>query len=210
MPRILIADDHNLVRAGIKQLLSAHQGYSVNEASTGSEAVKMINESDYDLIILDISMPGRSGLDVLKEIKTRKPQQAVLMLSIYPEEQYAIRSLKAGASGYLTKDIAPEELMNAIEKIMRGEKYVKTSLTEKIIEELSDARKSKLPHERLSDREYEIFCRIGEGKTISEIAQQMFLSVKTVSTYRSRILKKTGLKNNAGIMKYVIENKLAV
>ncbi len=207
--RVLVADDHAILRRGIKQILAEIPSIStVDEATTGQEALSLALKKLYDLVLLDISMPGRSGLDVLKQLKTDRPRLPVLIVSMHPEEQYALRALKAGASGYLTKESAPDELITAVQKILEGGKYVSQSLAERFVAEL--AKPSDKPvHERLSDREYEIFCMIASGKTVSEIATELALSVKTVSTYRTRILEKTNLKTNAEITRYVIENGLA-
>jgi len=206
--RILIADDHPIVREGYKKILMSQPDMDVTgEAGNGQEVLDLIQKKDFDLILLDISMPGRSGLEILKELKGQKPHLPVMILSIYPEEQYAIRALKAGAAGYLTKASAPEELISAIRKVSRGGKYISSSLAEKIAYQL-DGDSEKAPHETLSDREYQILLMIASGKTVSDIAGEMCLSVKTVSTYRSRILDKMKLKNNAELTTYAIRNKL--
>lgn len=208
MLRILVADDHAVVREGLKQILSGMVGVTVSgEASDGVQALDQARKGDYDLVLLDIAMPGMSGLDVLKQLKSEKPDLPILMLSMYPEEQYAIRTLKAGASGYLAKESAPEELIAAIRKVCQGGKYVTSSLAEKLATYLkSDMERS--PHERLSDREYQIVLMIASGKTVSEIAKELSLSVKTISTNRSRALEKMGMRNNAEITHYVIKNGL--
>jgi len=181
----------------------------VDEASNGQEVIEKIDNNDYDLILLDISLPGRGGLDVLKQIKASQPELPVLILSMYPEEQYAIRSLRARASGYLTKESAPDELIDAIRRIAEGKKYITSSLAEKLAFELEvNARISM--HETLSDREYQVMCMIASGKRIKEIAEILSLSVKTISTYRSRILRKMEMKNNAQITYYAIRNGLIV
>jgi two-component system, NarL family, invasion response regulator UvrY len=206
MIRILIADDHAIVRAGLKQLVAENPNMSVVEAATGPEAMNLIREKSFDVVLLDISMPGRDGLEVLTDIKKEYPQLPVLILSMHPEEQYAIRALKAGASGYVTKDTAPEELVAAILKVVHGGKYITRSLAEQFISLLdSDAHP---PHTVLSDREYEIFRLIASGKTATEIARELSLSVKTISTYRSRILEKMHLKNNAQIIFYAAKNHI--
>lgn len=208
MIRVIIADDHSLVRKGIKQIIDETKDIYVNaEASNGHELLSRIREEYFDIVLLDISMPGRNGIDILKQIKAENKKIQVLILSMHPEEQYAIRALKAGAAGYLTKESAPEELITAIKEVYNGKKYVSFNLTEKLIFELG-VDSSKLPHENLSDREYEVMCLLASGKTVSEIAMEIYLSVKTISTYRSRILKKMNLKNNAEITKYAIENDL--
>lgn len=208
MYKILIADDHAVVRKGLKQILTETTDMvAAGEASTGQGVLDMLSENEYDVVILDISMPGRSGLDIMKDLKNRKSSIPVLVLSIHPEEQYAVRALKAGASGYLTKESAPDELVVAIRKVAQGGKYVTTSLAEKLAFDLGKANEKPL-HEALSDREFQVMCMIGSGKTVKEIAEELYLSIKTISTYRSRILEKTKMKNNAEITRYAIKNGL--
>jgi two-component system invasion response regulator UvrY len=208
MIKILIADDHTVVREGLKQIVAETSDMVVSdEASNGHEVLNKALSSDYDVIVLDITMPGIHGLDVLKQIKSQKPALPVLVLSMHPEEQYAVRFIKAGAAGYLTKESASEELITAIRKVSSGRKYITSSLAEKIASDLeTDAE--KLPHEFLSDREYQVMCMIAEGKTVKEIADELYLSVKTISTYRSRILEKTGMKTNAQLTRYALQNSL--
>jgi two-component system invasion response regulator UvrY len=206
--RILIADDHPIVREGYKKILSDTPDMVVaDEAENGQEVLNYIRKKNYDLILLDISMPGRSGLEILKELKNERPRLPVLILSIYPEEQYAVRAFRAGASGYLTKASAPNELMSAIRKISQGGRYISSSLAEQLTYYL-DADAEKPLHETLSDREYQVMLMIASGKTVSEIAGELFLSVKTISTYRSHILEKMKMKNNAEITLYAVRNKL--
>lgn len=206
--KILIADDHPIVREGYKKILSDTADMIVaDEAENGQEVMERIRKKDYDLILLDISMPGRSGLEVLKDLKALKPKLPVLILSIYPEEQYAVRAFRAGASGYLTKASAPNELITAIRKISQGGRYISSSMAEKLTYYL-DADASKAPHESLSDREYQVMLMIASGKTVSEIGDELCLSVKTISTYRTHIIEKMKLKNNAEITLYAIQNKL--
>lgn len=208
MIKILIADDHSVVRAGLRQILSGVSDMTVvDEAGSAYEAIDKIRKNDYSVIVLDIAMPGKSGLDALKEIKSEYPLLPVLMLSMYPEDQYAIRVLRSGAAGYMTKDSAPEELVTAIRTVAAGRKYVSPPLAEKLVFNLDDDIK-KEPHEMLSDREYQVLCMIASGNTASEIADQLSLSVKTISTYRSRILEKMKLKNNAELTNYAIKNRL--
>jgi two-component system invasion response regulator UvrY len=205
---ILIADDHPIVREGFKQVISETDDMIVaDEASNGQEVLSLVRKREYDLILLDISMPGRSGLEVLKELKSEYQKLPVLILSIYPEEQYAVRAFRAGASGYLTKASAPNELISAIRKIVHGGRYVSESLAEKLTYYL-DQDVSKPLHDLLSDREYQVMLMLGSGKTVKEIAEILFLSVKTISTYRSHILEKMKMKNNAEITLYVVKNKL--
>lgn len=208
MIKILVVDDHTIVREGLKQILEDIPDISVvDEASNGKEVINKVGNKDYDLVLLDISLPGRSGLDVLKQLKTIKPKLPVLMLSMYPEEQYAIRSLRASASGYLTKESASDELIDAIRKVAKGRKYITSSLAEKLAFEMEiDA--GKPIHETLSDREYQVMCMIASGKRVKDIAEILSLSIKTISTYRSRILKKMKMKNNAQLTHYAIKNGL--
>ncbi len=208
MIKVLIADDHAIVRRGIKQIITEIPIVeTVDEATNGQEVLSKIAKCNYNLVLLDISMPGRSGLDVLKQLKSEKPRLPVLILSMHPEEQYAVRALKAGASGYLTKESAPDELIAAVQKILQGGKYVSASLAERFVAELS-VSSEKAVHQTLSDREYQILCMIASGKTVSEIGEELALSVKTVSTYRARILAKMNMKNNAELTRYAIENAL--
>ena len=208
MIKILIADDHPIVREGLKQILhEAPDMVVADEASNGQEVLEKVWKNNYDVVLLDISMPGISGLDILKQLKSHKPELSVLVLTMYPEEQYAVRVLRAGASGYLTKESAPDELINAIRKVSLGRKYVSSSLAEKLAFELEIDSEKPL-HETLSDREYEVMCMIASGKTVKEIAEELFLSIKTISTYRSRILEKMKMKSNAELIHYAIKNRL--
>lgn len=208
MIRILIADDHTIVREGLKQILAETPDMSVaGEARNGQEVLTKVGKNEYDVVLLDISMPGRSGLDVLKQLKGEHPKLPILILSMYSEEQYAMRALRAGASGYMTKESAPDELIEAIRKVSQGRKYVSPSLAEKLAINL-EVGEEKPPHEMLSDREYQVMCMIASGKTIKEIAEEISLSVKTISTYRSRILEKLSLKTNAAITHYAVQNRL--
>jgi len=208
MIKILIADDHAIVRRGLKQILEDTPNIVVaDEASTGKEVLEKISEKEYDVVVLDISLPDKSGLDILKQLKSQKPKLPVLVLSIYPEEQYAERVLKIGASGYLTKESAPEELITAIKKVSVGGKYITASLAEKLAFNL-DEKTEKLLYETLSDREFQVMCLISSGKTQKEIAAELSLSIKTISTYRYRILEKMRMKSNAELTRYAMENKL--
>jgi DNA-binding NarL/FixJ family response regulator len=208
MLKILIADDHPIVRQGLKQILSEEPDMGTfGEAQNCQEVLELVRKQDWDIVVLDITMPGRGGLDVLKELKHEHPKLPVLMLSVHSEDQYAVRALKAHASGYLTKDSAPEELLNAIRKILRGGKYVSPSLAEKLAFDLETETEKPL-HETLSDREYQVMLMIASGKTVSQIAVELSLSVKTIDTYRARILEKMKMKTNAELMHYVIKNKL--
>ena len=208
MINVLIVDDHAVVRAGLRQIISGVSGMAVSdEADDGIEALTKIRNKRYSVVVLDISMPGKSGLDVLKEIRHEYPELPVLMLSMYPEDQYALRTLRSGAWGYMTKDSAPEELVTAILTVAAGSKYISSDLAERLAHNL-DADMKKEPHEILSDREYQVLCMMASGKTITEIAYQFSLSVKTISTYRSRILEKIQLNNNAELINYAIKNHL--
>ena len=205
---ILVADDHPIVRRGIKQIITETPGMSVTgEAASGQEVLRRTRENDYDVVLLDISMPGTDGTDVIKQLRIEKPELHILVLSIHPEEQYAVRVLKAGASGYLTKESAPDELVTAIRKVAQGRKYVSPSLAERLALDLEVNTESPL-HETLSDREYQVMCLIASGKTVTQIAEELSLSVKTVSTYRSRILEKMKMKTSAEMTHYAIQNRL--
>lgn len=208
MIRILIADDHAIVRSGLKQIVSSAPDLEVaGEATTSQEVLNLIRKQPWDIIVLDINMPGRSGIETLKEIKRDYPKLPVLMLSMYPEDQYAVRALKAGAAGYLTKESAPEELLIAIRKVLRGGKYISATVAEHLVFAL-DVNPNKPLHMLLSDREYQIFCLIASGKTVSEIADELAISVKTVSTHRTRILEKMQMRTNAELTHYAIRNEL--
>lgn len=208
MIRILIADDHAVVRQGLKQIIGETSDMAVaDEATNGQEVLKKAWENDYDVILLDIAMPGRSGVDILKQLKAKTPKVPVLMLSIYAEEHFAIRALKLGASGYLTKESASDELIGAIRKVSQGQKYISSSLAEKLAFNLEIGSERPL-HETLSDREYQVMCMIASGKEVKEIAMELSLSPKTISTYRFRILKKLNLRNNAELTRYAIQNHL--
>lgn len=208
MIRILIADDHAIVREGLKQILAETTDMIVvDEASTGQEVLNKLSKTDCDVVLLDISMPGRSGLDILKQLKGERPKLPVLILSMYSEEQYAMRSLRAGASGYMTKESAPDELIQAIRKVSMGRKYISPSVAEKLAFNLEPGSE-RPPHEILSDREYQVMCLIASGKAVREIAEDLSLSVKTISTYRARILEKMSMKSNAALTHYAIQNRL--
>jgi DNA-binding NarL/FixJ family response regulator len=208
MIKILVVDDHTIVRDGVKRLLVDTPDMVVaDEASNGEEVINKVGNNHYDLVLLDISLPGRDGLDVLKQLKCTNPGVPVLILSMYPEEHYALRSLRAGASGYLTKQSSSDELIGAIRKVAQGRRYITPSLAEKLAFELGvDVR--KLPHEKLSDREYQVMCMFGSGKTVKEIAETLSLSIRTISTHRAHILKKMEMKNNAQLTYYAIKNAL--
>ena len=208
MLRILIADDHPIVRQGLRQIITETSDMVVaDEASNGWEALSKVRASYYDVVLLDISMPGLHGLDIIRQLKNERPGLPVLILSIHPEEQYAVRAFRAGAAGYLTKESAPDELLAAIQKVSIGGKYVSSSLAEKLASDLETGAE-QLPHETLSDREYQVMCMIAVGKTVTKIAEELSLSAQTVSTYRSRILGKMRMRNSAELTYYAIKNRL--
>ena len=206
--KILIADDHTIFREGLKHILTEYPDMIVaDEARNGREVLDKIWNNDYDMVLLDISMPGMTGLEALKQLKNDRPKLPVLVLSMHPEEQYAVRALRAGASGYLTKESAPDELMTAIRKISQGRKYITSSLAERLAQEM-EADSEKPLHDVLSDREYQVLRMIAEGKTVKHIAEELSLSIKTVSTYRTRIMEKMKMKTNAELMHYAIRHQL--
>jgi two-component system invasion response regulator UvrY len=208
MLKLLIIDDHPIVRRGLKQILSeASISLKIDESSHGDAALEKINNDLYDIVLLDISMPGRSGLELLKQIKSIKPELDVLILSIHPEEHYGPLVFRLGASGYVSKSSAPEELIKAIQKVVKGGKYVSSSLAEKLVYEL-DKKNPQNPHSELSTRELQVMIKIAAGKTLTDISKELFLSKKTISTYRTRILKKMRMKNNAQIIHYALKHKL--
>lgn len=208
MIRVLIADDHTVVRRGLKQiLLEGFPTAMIEEVPDAEELIKRVMQAEWDVIISDLSMPGRSGLDALQQIKQFNPKLPVLILSIHPEEHYALRVLKAGASGYLSKDSAPDELVTAVNKVLMGKKYITDSIAEKLASVL-DKDSNKAPHEFLSDREFSVLKLLAAGKSVSDIAESLFLSVTTVSTYRSRIMSKMDMKSNADLTLYAVEHKL--
>jgi DNA-binding NarL/FixJ family response regulator len=208
MIRVLIVDDHTILRRGLSQIISETDDLEVaGEADSGAQAIKLARAQAFDVVLLDISMPDRNGLDTLKQLKKEKPKLAVLMLSMHPEEHYAMRALKAGASGYLTKQSAPALLVTAIRQVASGRKYVSSELAEELARTVgSDAGRPR--HETLSDREYETLRLMASGKTLTEVAGEMTLSVKTVSVYRARLLEKMQLKNNAELTYYALKHKL--
>jgi len=208
MLRILIADDHPVFRQGLRQILNEASDMVVtDEVSDGLEVIGRVRAGCYDVVLLDISLPGINGIEILKQLKREYPLLSILMLTMHPEEQYAVRALKAGASGYLTKESTPDELVTAIRKVSTGGKYVSSSLAEKLAYELG-RMDEQTPHETLSDREYQIMLLIASGKTVTQIARELSLSIKTISTYRSRILEKMRMKNNAELTYYAIKNQL--
>ena len=208
MKRILIVDDHAVVREGVKKILDEIPGISASgEASTASEALRLIRDEEWSAVVLDLSLGARSGLETLKELKQLRPKLPVLIFSMHSEEQYARRAFKAGAAGYVTKDSPRAEIAKAINKIIGGGKYVSQNLAEKLVFDLERGT-DRPPHEMLSNREFEVMCLIASGKTVGEIANLLSLSDKTISTYRSRILEKTGMKTNAELTHYAIQNNI--
>jgi DNA-binding NarL/FixJ family response regulator len=208
MIRVVVVDDHAVVREGLKRIISENPGMAVTgEAGDGFEAIKIIKAAPCDVVLLDITMPNRGGLDVLKELHAEVPRLPILVLSMHAEDQYAVRVLRAGAAGYLTKESAPAKLVQAIRKVVRGGKYVSSTLAEKLVFDL-EGNTTRPAHEVLSDREYQVLCMIGSGKTVSQIADDLILSVKTVSTYRVRILEKLNMQNNAELTRYAIKQGL--
>jgi len=208
MLRILIADDHTVVRRGLRQiLLDEFLAAHIVEVADADELFNQVLKNEWDVVITDISMPGRSGLDVLQQIRQHYPKLPVLILSVHPEDQYAIRVMRAGASGYLNKDSAPEELVKAVHRLLLGKKYITPSLAEKLADSL-DQDAGRLPHESLSDREFEVLKLLAAGMAVGNIADKLSLSPTTVSTYRARILQKMNAGSNADLIRYAMENKL--
>jgi DNA-binding NarL/FixJ family response regulator len=208
MIRLLIADDHAIVRSGLRQIISETDNIRVaGEASSGREALEKVDKEEFDVVLLDISLPDRSGLEVLKQLKSEQPHLSVLILTMHPEEQFAVRALKAGASGYVTKESAPDELIEAILRVSKGGKYITASLAERLASVL-DSTTEQPPHEVLSDRELEVMRMVASGDAVKDIADKLYLSVKTVSTYRTRILEKMNFKNTAEIIRYALKHNL--
>ena len=208
MIRILIADDHSVVRQGLQQIVSEHPNMVVAaEAVSGEEALELVRSNEFDVAILDIAMPGRGGLDILRDLRAARPNMKVIVLSMYSEEQYAVRILRDGASAYLTKTSAPDELVLAIETVAAGRRYITPSIADRLAGYIEDST-TRPAHELLSDREMQVLVLIGSGKTVREIAEELTLSVKTVSTYRSRLLEKMALASNADLIRYAIHHRL--
>jgi len=206
--RILLVDDHAVFRRGLKQILSeSFPGAVFEEAGSAEEALVRIQAASFDVMTLDISLPGRSGLEALKLIKHGRPDLPVLILSVYSEEEFAVRMFRAGAAGYVTKKSASEELVEAVRKILGGGRYVTSSVAEKLAEEIREG--GGMPHERLSDREYQVFRLLGMGKSVTQVAEELSLSVQSISTYRARILQKMGMSSNADLIEYVFRNRPA-
>ncbi len=208
MKRILIADDHQIVRAGLKDLLSQDATLTVaGEASSGEETIKMVREQEWDAVLLDISMRDMNGVDTLKQIRRRKPNLPVLILTMHPEAQFAINLLRAGANGYVSKESAPEQLLDAIRTVLDGRRYVSPALGDLLAQGLTgDA--TKVPHTDLSEREFQVFCKLAAGQAVADIAADLFLSVKTVSTYRARVLEAMSMKTNAQLTHYAMKHGL--
>lgn len=208
MIRVFIADDHPVVRAGIKQILAEAQDIELcGEAENGQEALDKLDSCKPHVLILDVAMPGRGGVETLKRVTDTNPEIAVIILSMYPEDQYALRLLKSGASGYLTKECASEQLVTAVRKVAQGKKYISATLAEILADNIT-GNSDQPPHQDLSNREYQIFCLLASGRRVSEIADELSLSVKTISTYRMRILRKLNMTKNAELTYYAIKNKL--
>jgi two-component system, NarL family, invasion response regulator UvrY len=208
MVKILIADDHSLIREGLKKILkTAPEMTVIAEAGDAREVIQNLKNHEIDIVVLDISLPGKNGLDLLKDIKTEYPRLPVLMLSMHPEDRFAVRALKAGASGYVTKETASEELITAIRKVMQGRKHVSAEFAEKLAFKLDD-NTDKPVHELLSDREFQVMRLIAAGRTVRQISEELFLSMSTVNTYRARILEKMKIKTDAELIRYAIENQL--
>jgi two-component system, NarL family, invasion response regulator UvrY len=207
--KILIADDHAIFRLGLKEILANHfPGVTIGEAETGQDAIEQARKAAWNILVLDVTMPGRNGVYVLREIRQIRPALPVLMLSMHPEEQYAVRVLKEGAAGYITKIKAPLEIVEAVKIVLAGDKYISPALSKRLMEQLKPGAK-KLPHDRLSNREYQVMHLTCSGKSLKEIAGELSISIPTVSTHRTRILKKMGLHSSAGLIRYVLENELA-
>jgi len=206
--KVLIADDHAVFRRGLRETLAeVFSKVTFGEAKTAQETVELVHRHDWDVVILDISMPGKSGLDILDEVKRLRPKLPILLLSMHPEEQFARRALKSGAAGYLTKESVTEELKEAVRKVVAGGRYVSATLAEKLAVDLREGADAPL-HERLSDREFQVLRMIASGKTVKDIGEELSLSVKTVSTYRARILEKSGMKTNAELIRYALQTHL--
>jgi DNA-binding NarL/FixJ family response regulator len=206
--KILIVDDHAVVRQGLRKILSEQPDMAViDEAGSAEQLMEIVGTKKWDILIMDISMPGKSGLDVLKQLHQEQPRLPILFLSMLPEEQFAVRVLQAGASGYMTKETAPEELVKAVRKICAGGKYISSAVAEKFAGQFN-SKTQQLPHEKLSEREFQVLCKIASGKPLTKIAEELYLSVKTVTTYRARVLAKMSMTSNAELIRYGVEHKL--
>jgi two-component system, NarL family, invasion response regulator UvrY len=209
MFRVLIVDDHAVVRRGLREILADERDIEVSETADAHEALRLIREQTWSLVVLDIDLPGRGGLELLKDARRERPRLPVLILSVYPEEQFALRTLRAGASGYLSKDSAPDDLVRAVRKILRGGKYFGERVVEQLLHNPNERAATAYPHELLSDRELQILCLFGRGRTVKEIAGELSLSRPTVSTYRARILEKMQMRTTAELVRYAVQNRLA-
>lgn len=208
MIRVLVADDHAVVRKGLSQIIEETPDIELAaEASAGGDVLSLMREETFDVVVLDINMPGMDGLDALKQVRSEHPNQPILVLSMHPEEHYAVRVLKAGASGYLNKESAPDELVDALRRVSKGKRYVSAGVAEALLDQL-DAPPDAPLHAMLSDREFQVLCLLSKGRTVSDIAGDLALSVKTISTYRARILDKMSMRNNAELTRYAIEHHL--
>lgn len=208
MIRVFVADDHPVFREGLKRIVAAEDGFVLaGESATSAETLSKVPEANVDVLLLDLEMPGRGGFDVLRELRRQLPNLRVIVLSHYPEDPYAVRAIQTGAASFLTKIVAPELLVAAIRKVAAGGQYISDEVAAELALYVGGSRSDK-PHEALSHREFQVLCLIGKGKTVSEIAEELALSVKTISTYRSRILEKMGLRNNAQLMRYTLEHGL--
>jgi DNA-binding NarL/FixJ family response regulator len=208
MIKVCLVDDHTIVRKGIKQLLEENNTIQVTgEANDAREMFQLLKHHEYDLVVLDITLPGRSGVDALKQLKKNQPDLPVLILSMHPAEQYALRVMKAGAAGYLTKESAPDELIIAVQQIAKGKRYISSELAEELANYVNGKSAVK-PHSKLTDREYEVLINIAKGKSLTTIANELSLSVKTISTYRRRVLNKLNLKNNSELIRFALEHQI--
>ncbi len=208
MIKIVIADDHEIVRAGLKQIIADEEDMEVaGESNSGEKLIELVKKNDYDVVLLDLKMSGMNGIEVMKHIRSMKPDLPVIVLSMHAEDQYAVRTIKAGASGYITKETAGDNLIAAIKKVFAGGKYISPTLAETLADSIASGG-GEQPHEHLTDREFQVMCMIASGKTVSEIGAELFLSVKTISTYRQRVLEKMSMKNNSELTRYVIKNNL--
>jgi two-component system invasion response regulator UvrY len=208
MIRVLIVDDHPVVRRGLREILADERNIEVSETADPHEALGLIREQSWSLVVLDIDLPGKGGLELLKDVRRERPRLPVLILSVYPEEQFALRTLRAGASGYLSKDSAPEDLVKVVRKILRGEKYFGERVVEQLLSNPNDKATTAYPHELLSDREFQVLRLFGSGLAVKEIAQELSLSRPTVSTYRARILEKMRMQTTAELVRYAVQNRL--
>ncbi|MFL6257863.1 MAG: response regulator [Pyrinomonadaceae bacterium] len=209
MFRVLIVDDHAVVRRGLREILADERDIEVSETADAHEALRLIREQAWSLVVLDIDLPGRGGLELLKDARRERPRLPVLILSVYPEEQFALRTVRAGASGYLSKDSAPDDLVRAVRKILKGGKYFGERVVEQLLHNPNERAATAYPHELLSDRELQILCLFGRGRTVKEIAGELSLSRSTVSTYRARILEKMQMRTTAELVRYAVQNRLA-